>query len=133
MLEFKKVNVNPKHRKTGDCSTRALVSTLGIPYEDALKYQYEEAVKSCYGITEKQVMERVLNRFGWVKMPQPRKEDGRKYTVGELDSITSASQRNEGIFITVAGHHTCVKDFSVIDTWDCRGYTVGNYYVKENH
>lgn len=30
MIEFMEVNVNPKKRKTGDCSTRALVGTLCI-------------------------------------------------------------------------------------------------------
>lgn len=30
MLKFKEINVNPKKRKTGDCSTRALVSVLNI-------------------------------------------------------------------------------------------------------
>lgn len=40
MLNYKEFNVNPKHRKTGDCSTRALVGTLGISYEEALKYQF---------------------------------------------------------------------------------------------
>lgn len=30
MLMFVKKNVNPKGRKTGDCSTRALVGTLAM-------------------------------------------------------------------------------------------------------
>ena len=92
MIDYKYVNVNPKGRKTGDCSTRALVGVLGITYEEALKLQCEEAIKSCYGITDKQVIERVLKKFGFVKMKQPRKEDGKKYTVGELDEILTNKQ-----------------------------------------
>lgn len=130
MIDFQYVNVNPKGRKTGDCSTRALVGVLGITYEQALKMQCQEAIKSCYGITDKQVIERVLKKFGFVKMKQPRKEDGKKYTVGELDEILTKKQLEEGVLVTVARHHTCIKNGCVQDIWDCRGKTVGNYYVK---
>ena len=130
MIEFQYVNVNPKGRKTGDCSTRALVGVLGITYEQALKMQCQEAIKSCYGITDKQVMERVLKRYGYVKMKQPRKEDGKKYTVGELDEILTDKQIKEGVLVTIARHHTCIKNGCVQDIWDCRSKTVGNYYVK---
>lgn len=130
MIDFQYVNVNPKGRKTGDCSTRALVGVLGITYEQALKMQCQEAIKSCYGITDKQVIERVLKKFGFVKMKQPRKEDGKKYTVGELDEILTKKQIEEGALVTVARHHTCIKNGCVQDIWDCRGKTVGNYYVK---
>lgn len=130
MIEFQYVNVNPKGRKTGDCSTRALVGVLGVTYEKALKMQCQEAIKSCYGITDKQVIERVLKKFGFIKMKQPRKEDGKKYTVGELDEILTKKQIEEGVLITVARHHTCIKNGCVQDIWDCRGKTVGNYYIK---
>lgn len=132
MLNYVEFNVNPKHRKTGDCSTRALVGTLGISYEEALKYQYEEAVKSCYGITDKQVMEGVLKRFGYVKMKQPRKLDGGKYTVGEMDKVLSSMEMYEGVLVTVAHHHTCITKGNVQDIWDCRDKSVGNYYVKKH-
>lgn len=52
MIEFMEVNVNPKKRKTGDCSTRALVGTLGINYDEALKLQFEESLKCYYDPTQ---------------------------------------------------------------------------------
>ena len=63
MIEFMEVNVNPKKRKTGDCSTRALVGTLGISYDEALKLQFEESLKCYYDPTSKQVVERVLKKI----------------------------------------------------------------------
>ena len=39
MLHYKNLNVNPKGRKTGDCSTRALVGCLGLKYDDVLDLQ----------------------------------------------------------------------------------------------
>lgn len=77
MLAYLENNVNPKGRKTGDCSTRALVGTLGITYEEALKLQCEASIRTCYGITDKQVMEYILKKFGYIKMKQPKKLMGR--------------------------------------------------------
>lgn len=130
MLEYKKFNVNPHNRKTGDCSTRALVGVLGISYEEALLREVAWSIKTGYDPTSKEVMERVLGQFGYIKVKQPRKRDGKKYMVCELDQITTQAQRENGILVTVANHHTCVIGELVQDIWDCRWKTVGNYYVK---
>lgn len=130
MLLYREKNVNPKKRRTGDCSTRALVGTLGISYEEALKLQVKWSLKTCYDPTSKQVMEKLLQEFGYVKMKQPRKADGKKYTVAELDEIIPADIRNKGVLVTVAGHHTCIIGMCVQDIWDCRYKSVGNYYIK---
>lgn len=130
MIGYIEKNVNPKGRKTGDCSTRALVGTLGITYDEALKLQTEISLKTYYDPTSKQVMERVLAKFGYVKMAQPRKADNTKYTVREMDNILSKKEMTEGVLVTVAHHHTCITGGHVQDIWDCRDKTVGNYYVK---
>lgn len=131
MLEYREKNVNPKNRKTGDCSTRALVSVLGISYEEALKLQVEWSLKTYYDPTSKQVMEKVLQQFGYVKMKQPRKYDNTKYKVKELDKVLTKKQLQEGVLVTVANHHTCIVEGMVQDIWDCRDMSVGNYYVKK--
>lgn len=130
MINYVCKNVNPKNRKTGDCSTRALVGTLGISYDEALKLQMEVALKTYYDPTSKQVMEKVLNQFGYVKMKQPRKSNGAKYMVYELDKILTPKQMKEGVLVTVAKHHTCIKNGVIQDIWNCGLKTVGNYYVK---
>ena len=130
MIQYKEINVNPKGRKTGDCSTRALVGVLGISYAEALKLQFEESLQCYYDPSSKQVMERVLKRFGYVKMAQPKKYDGTKYEVREIDKIVSKEQMKNGILVTVANHHTCVKDGCIQDIWNCGRKCIGNYYVK---
>lgn len=58
-------------------------------------------------------MERILKQFGYVKMKQPLKDEvfsTRKYRVSELDEITTARERANGILVTVANHHTCIRD-----------------------
>ena len=130
MVEYYEFNVNPKNRRTGDCAVRALVGTLGIGYEQAIDKCAYWAKKKCYGITDKQVVELVLKEYGYVKMKQPRKENGKKYTVGEMDKLLTDKQMQEGVLITVANHHTCITEGYVQDIWDCRFKSVGNYYVK---
>lgn len=130
MVGYKQINVNPKNRKTGDCSTRALVGVLGISYAEALKLQFEESLQCYYDPTSKQVMERVLKRFGYEKHAQPKKMDGTKYEVREIDRIVTPTQMKNGILITVAHHHTCVKDGYIQDIWDCGRKCIGNYYTK---
>lgn len=130
MVDYFEYNVNPKGRRTGDCSTRAIVGTLRISWETALKLQMKYALQDYYDPTSKQVMEKVLAEFRYVKMKQPRKKDKKKYLVGEMDKILTKQQMQEGVLITVAGHHTCITEGYVQDIWDCRYKTVGNYYVK---
>lgn len=131
MLSFEMKNVNPKNRKTGDCSTRALVGILGITYEEALKKQMEVSLKTFYDPTSKQVMEKVLAEYGYVKMAQPRKMFGYKYTVSELDEILTEKQMQEGVLVTVANHHTCIVNGVIQDIWNCSKKCVGNYYIKK--
>lgn len=130
MLSYVYLNVNPKGRKTGDCSTRALVSVTGLSYDEALKSQMEESLKYYYDPTSKQTIERVLKKLGWSKMPQPRKADNTKYTVKELDKLVSKEMRSKGVLVTIANHHTAVVGDNVIDIWDCRNKTINNYYIK---
>ena len=130
MIKYRETNVNPKKRKTGDCSTRAIVGTLGIEYDEALRLQYEAAVKTKYGITDKQIVEAVLKKFGYIKQAQPRKYDGTKYRVSEMDELLTSKQMKEGVLITVANHHTCIVNGFIQDIWDCGSMCVGNYYIK---
>jgi hypothetical protein len=130
MIGYFEKNVNPKGRRTGDCSTRALVGTLGISYDAALKLQTEISLKTYYDPTSKQVMEKVLEKFGYVKMKQPRKCDNTKYTVSEMDEILTKKQMQEGVLVTVANHHTCITGGRIQDIWNCGYKTVGNYYIK---
>lgn len=107
-----------------------MVGTLGISCKEAIELQAKWAIAKCYGITDKQTIELVLKEFGYIKMKQPRRRDGSKYMVGELDEILTLTQREHGMLVTVANHHTCVIGDCVQDIWDCRYKRVGNYYIK---
>ena len=88
MVEYLENNLNPKRRKTGDCSTRAICGVVGIGYNETLLEQVNFALKTYYDITSKQVVEKVLEKYGYKKMPQPRKWANTKYKVKEMDEIS---------------------------------------------
>jgi hypothetical protein len=131
MIGYNNYNCNPKGRKTGDCSTRAIATTLNISWDDALKEQVKWSLKTHYDVTSKQVVEKVLEEWGWVKMKQPRKLNGKKYLVRELDQILTPEQLQEGVLVTIANHHTCIKDGMIQDIWNCGNKSVGNYYIRK--
>ena len=130
MLEYRNVNRNPKGRKTGDCTTRALCGVLEFSYERVLELQFEFAKKTCFGITSLEVCDKILKKYGYEKMKQPRKPDGKKYKVGELDDLAFDEELFDGIFVSMANHVVCVKNNAIEDIWDCRRKAISNYWVK---
>lgn len=130
MLVFLKVNYNPKGRKTGDCSTRAIANLLHISWEEALKLQYDMSIETKYDLTSREVMEKVLAKFGYAKFKQPRKADNTKYRIREFDKVLSDKKMKNGVIVNVANHYTVVRNGCLEDTWDCGGKSGGNYYAK---
>lgn len=128
MLKYLNINMNPKGRKTGDCSTRALCALLGCKWEEVLRLQCEEACKCYWDLTSRQVIESILNKAGWIKMPQPRKSNGLKYKVCEMDKVLSPEVLSHGVIVNVANHYVYLKDDCYWDTWNSGLKTVGNYF-----
>lgn len=110
MLHYKNLNVNPKGRKTGDCSTRSLVGCLGLKYDDVLDLQLKFVKKYYYDFTSRQCVEKILSNFGYVKMKQPKKPDGTKYRVNEIDKILSKEELMGGVIINTRKHYVCCRD-----------------------
>ena len=123
--EFRKFNINPKGKKTTDCVVRALTFALQVPYEQVLKELFDMQIKTGYCLLDKQCYERVLANHGFIKVKQPRHCDNTKYTVGEIDDLTS-----KRCVISIANHLTAAEGGIVYDLWDCRRKTIGNYFIK---
>ena len=125
-LPFKEYNANPKNRKTCDCVIRALTVATGMDYKDVYIELVDISLQTGYMLNEKRVEDMFMNRHGFIKVKQPRKNDNTKYTVNEIRLLTNAPI----VVIRVAGHLTVVKDGVLIDTWNCGHKTINNYYVK---
>lgn len=131
MLHHLSVNVNPLGRRTGDCSTRAIASCLGIGWKEALGLQFQESLRSGYSVDSHEVVEAVLAEAGWVRQPQPRRGSGphaKKYKVREMDEVCSPDELRFGVIVDVAHHYVCLKGSQYVDTWDSGCKTVGNWF-----
>lgn len=125
-LPFKEHNANPKNKHTCDCVIRALTMATGETYENVYKELFNISLKTGYMLNEKRVEDKYLEAHNFVKMKQPKKNDGTKYKINEIRLLTSASV----VVIRCAHHLTCVKDGVLIDTWNCGHKTINNYYIK---
>ena len=119
-------NENPKGRRTGDCVIRAIARASGNSWEDTLTGLYQVALRVKSELAYKDCYERYLEETGWLKHPQPRKKDGKKYTVAEW----CQEHRLKTMVISVSNHLTCVVDGKCNDIWDCTDKTVLNYWTK---
>lgn len=125
MVKFKNENVNPKGKKAADCVIRAITKVTGKDYWQVAEDLFAMQKKTGFMLNEKKCYEKVLEQYGYTKMPQPRKYDNTKYLAGEIDQLC-----NKNAVIGVANHLTCYVDDCVVDIWDCRRKTIGNYWVR---
>lgn len=128
MIAFKNINNNFKNKKTSDCVIRALSGASGKDYKQVAQELFDIYMKTGYMMNDKHCYEKWLESNGFVKMKQPRKYDNSKYLVGEIDRLI---RLNENAVISCANHLTCVYNDELVDIWDCRKKTIGNYYVKQ--
>lgn len=126
MSKFVYENVNPKNRKTGDCVVRAITKASGLSYEEVYAGLCSIGKKTYRMPDSKQTYEKLLEQLGYEKYPMPKHSDNTKFKVHELIDLCS----NRTIIISMANHLTCAIDGIVYDTWDCRSYCVGNYWIK---
>ncbi len=121
-------NANPLNQKTGDCVIRAIATFL----DQSWVATYRELAE--YGMGFGQMMdcpecyEPFLAEKGFKKERQPRKPNGKKYTVREF--CKTIAEPGKCYIVTMAGHMAVVNDCRVWDTWDCGGKTVCNYWER---
>lgn len=127
MIEYSKFNINPKGKKTGDCVVRAIAVALDRDYVEVYTELFELSLKTGYILNDKRVEEKFLALNGFIKHKQPKKVDGKKYLIGELDRIC----RKSVVVVSCAHHLTVVKNGVLLDTWDCRGKCISNYYTLD--
>lgn len=128
MLKFEERNVNPKNKKTCDCVVRAITTASNKAYNVVLEDLVKTMTKTGYMIDEKRCYEKVLENYGFVKMKQPRKADNTKYLVRELDKLVNSDDYD--VVVSMAGHLSCVRHNTIIDTWNCGYKTISNYFVR---
>lgn len=128
-IEFKEVyNCNPKGWKDGDCVIRAIAYASGQTWEKVFTDLNEIALKKCRIFNSPKVYEEYLDNLGFAKHPQPRWDDGTKYTVGEANIVVDSTKYD--VVISMANHLTCIDNGNLIDSWNCRNKCIGNYWTR---
>ena len=131
---FHLFNANPKKRVTGDCTFRAICTALEKPWETVVMEMAEVSCRTGYAINDKKGIERYLKEQGWIKMPQPKKANGTKYTGKQFCKNINrfGLGKTLRVIANIGGHHiVAIVDGKVWDTWDSTDGCVGNYWIKE--
>lgn len=128
MVKITIENINPKKRKTADCVIRAIAKASGKDYWQVAEDLFKMQKQTGYMLNEKRCYDKLLEQYGFVKMPQPKKANNTKYLVGEIDKLFS--KQPTSVVVSMANHLTCYVGGSIIDIWDCRGKSIGNYWIK---
>ena len=123
-------NANPYNRITTDCVIRAESVALGIPYEQVVLENAQLQCKTGFSGDNAKGVAKYMELKGWNKHPQPRKDDGTKYTVREF--CQRLAKPGERYVVSMAGHLVAVVDCKAWDIWDCTDVLltkcVGNYW-----
>lgn len=133
-------NANPHNKYTDDCVIRAICTAMNKPWETVFTDLFE--IGKHYGLmpTDKKCFERYLQKNGWVKRKQPRKDDNTKYTGDEFCEILQhydceymiEAYTDETVIANIGGHHiVAIIEGRVWDTWNSTDGCIGNYWTKE--
>ncbi len=144
---FRFFNANPFNKKTGDCVYRAVSVVAGISWNEAVRGMAETAIKTGWSPASRECCGEFLKEFGFQKMKQPRKPDGKKYTGADLCKwLTTHDQEGcvGAVFISIGGHHVaCIAPtiegvrkkkiaYKICDIWNSTGKCVGNIWIQCN-
>lgn len=122
---FHYYNANPHNRITGDCCARAICNALEIPYNQVVMEMAEFQCKT--GYCAEQLIDRYLKSKGWVKQPQPKKNNGTKYTGKEFCKMITCKRAIANIG---TNHIVAIVSGKVEDIWDSTDGCIGNYWTK---
>lgn len=132
-------NANPKGRRTTDCVVRALAGVLNQSWESTYRDLFELGIKSCRPPEDDWVVNKYLELKGCLRISQPKKPDGTKFTGEEVCYLIQDNSfiSNEGqnlsnydFFINIgSGHCSCIIEGKINDTWNCSRHTVGKMWA----
>ena len=137
-MEFKKTNLNPSGRRTGDCVVRAIMKSLGKNWIDVYLDLSQIGAEEYSMPNNERVYGRYLKENGFEKQKMKMvyshqtigcdgiKDHNKRLTVEEF-----ANQNPLGTYLLhIQGHLTVLIDGTLFDTFDCRYSKVGIYYTN---
>lgn len=136
-------NANPKGKMTGDCVIRAITTALNQPYEQTLREMAEMTIKTGYMLCVNEGIEKYMQSKGWIRLKQPKKPDGTKYTgvefcrtlmhpiYSEELNLTDKDFEINRVLANIGGHHiVAIVAGQIYDTWNSADGSIGIVWVK---
>ena len=132
---FEFYNTNPKgYVREGDCITRAIAAVLDEPWGNILTEQWFFSLLHSRALGSKIVEDLIMKKHGYIKVAEPKRPNGSKYTVKELCYRLNRNGYKKPVLVKVSHHLTAlrIKDgiYKIHDTWDCGNMFVLCYYVS---
>ena len=132
-------NKNPKGRRTTDCVVRAAAIVRNQSWEQTYKDLFELGISSGRPPEDDWVVSKYLESKGCLKISQPKKIDGTKFTGEEVchliqeDCFISNHGMNlseYNFFINIGTHHcSCIIKGKINDIWNCSYDKVGRMWA----
>ncbi len=124
---YKKLNVNPKNKKAGDCVVRAFSIATGESWDKTLTDLFQIALKIKFMPNDKETYSKYAESMGFI-VRKVELKNGHKPTVKSF-----AEDNKSGVYILrVANHLVTVINGEYIDSWDSGYKSVYMYWVKES-
>lgn len=128
-------NANPKgYLREGDCITRAIATVLNKPWKEIIIEQGNFALQHSRSFGSPVVKDLLMNKYDYIRMPEPHKSSGQKYTVEEFCTWLTTNGFRKPVLVSVSHHMTAVKliegKYRILDTWDCGYMIVHGYYIS---
>ena len=122
---YRELNLNPEHKRVGDCTVRAIAAATLKQWETVYADLAVEGLLLHDMPTANYVWGHYLRRCGWNRSAIPNSCPD-CYTVADF-----ASEHPSGTYIlAIATHVVCVRDGDWLDTWDSGDETPLYYWEK---
>lgn len=122
---YRELNLNPEHKRVGDCTVRAIAAATLKQWETVYADLAVEGLLLHDMPTANYVWGHYLRRCGWNRSAIPNSCPD-CYTVADF-----ASEHPSGTYIlALATHVVCVRDGYWLDTWDSGDETPLYYWQK---
>lgn len=113
MSVFVETNLNPLHRRVGDCVIRALSAALDQSWDETFVGVALKGFEMADLPSSNAVWNAYLRDKGFTRHIVPH-ELGDVYTVADF----AADNPNGTFVLGIDGHVVCVKDGNLLDSWD---------------
>lgn len=123
-MSFRKVNLNTKHKRVGDCVIRAISAALNQPWEQTYIDVCLKGLEMRDMPSANAVWGAYLHDRGFTRKLVP--EDG-EYTVEDF-----CNDHPQGIYIlAIGGHVVCAIDGDWLDSWDSANEIPVYYWSRQ--